>query len=79
MERELHGVTELFSAAGIEVPTADAPVGASRVRLPDDSPEEPRQHNSDSCHFCSTNPPWEEATLPGETFLDEDSWLDEDF
>lgn len=79
MERESHGVFDLFSSAGIELPTADVPVGGGRVRLPDDPPEEPMQHNPDSCRFCSTNPPWEDATLPGETPLDEDYSLDEDF
>lgn len=76
MERESQGVVDLFSSAGIEVPTVSSG-GPTRVQLPDDPPEAPRPHDPDTCRFCASDAPWEEATLP-EVEPVEDYSLDED-
>jgi three-Cys-motif partner protein len=76
MERESHGVLDLFSSAGIEVPTESA--GPGRIRLPDDPPEEPREHDLDHCRFCAADARWDDSTGFEENW-EEEYLLDEDF
>jgi three-Cys-motif partner protein len=76
MDRASRGILDLFSAAGVEAPTADS-TGPNRVQLPDDPLEEPRPHDPGSCRFCGTDACWEETPVQ-DAEPDEDYRLDED-
>lgn len=77
MQRESQGIMDLFSPAGIEVPTTE-PTRSGRIQLPDDPPEQPREHDPDRCRFCATDAPWDDSTGSDEDW-EEDYLLDEDF
>lgn len=77
MARESQGVMDLFSSAGIEVPTAGS-TGPERIRLPDDPPETPRHHDLHTCRFCAADAPWDETTVL-DTEPEDDYLLDEDY
>lgn len=76
MDRESRGVVDLFTSAGIDPPKSQADVG--RIRLPDDPPEAPREHDPDQCRFCNSDAPWGGTPGPEEAWLG-DYLLDEDF
>jgi three-Cys-motif partner protein len=76
MERESQGVMDLFSSAGIEVPSAEL-ASPGRIRLPDDPPEAPREHDPQKCRFCTSDALW--SQVPDEDQVTEDYLLDEDF
>lgn len=68
LDRQQQGVFDLFADTDVELPAVSP--GQARIRLPDEPPEDPRDHDTARCRFCTEDAPWDDTEIPDDEIYD---------